>query len=153
MKALKSSGNNEWETPPEIFQHWDDRFKFLCDVAANKDNHKGPGRYITQEEDALAPETVWEARNWLNPPYGRGMIMPFLKRAYLLGIMQKKLTVALLPVATSTKWWQEYVAKADHVYFYPHRINFLRDGQIVKGVAFDPCIAIWGLHPQPKSSE
>lgn len=146
-KNLKSSGNNEWETPPEIFQHWDDRFKFVCDVAATHENHKGLFRYITSEEDALAPGTAWGERNWLNPPYGRGMILPFIKRAALRSVMHKELTVALLPVATSTKWWQEWVTKADHVFFYPHRINFMRDGTIVKGVAFDPCVVIWGLNP------
>ena len=38
--------------------------------------------------------------------------------------------------------------KADHIYDYPKRINFLQNGEIVKGVAFDPCIVIWGLHPR-----
>lgn len=149
MKAIQSSGNNEWETPPEIFQHWDDRFMFDCDVAASKENRKGLFRYITKEENALAPETEWEQRNWMNPPFGRGLILPFVKRASILATMQDKLTVALLPVATSTKWWQEYVVKADYLYFYPYRINFLRDGKVVKGVAFDPCIVIWGLQPKP----
>lgn len=87
----------------------------------------------------------------MNPPYGRGMILPFVRKASEQA-EEGRLTVGLLPVATSTKWWQEYVAKADYVYFYPHRINFLRDGVMVKGVAFDPCIVIWGLNPLTKGA-
>lgn len=154
MKAVASSGNNEWETPPEIFNHWDRIFNFGFDVAANKENSKlglhylGPGSIVS--EDALCAD--WAPRNWMNPPYGRGMILPFVRKAYTEA-KQGRLTVGLLPVATSTKWWQEYVAKADYVYFYPHRINFLRDGKVVKGVAFDPCIVIWGLIPRIKESD
>lgn len=142
-RDLASSGNNEWETPQEVFDHWDELFEFDMDVAASDKNHKCPN-FITKENDAL--KSFWGRRNFLNPPYGRGMILPFVKKAYeesLLG----SLTVGLLPVATSTKWWTQYVGKADYVYFYPHRINFLREGVVVKGVAFDPCIVIWGLAP------
>lgn len=145
-RNMPSLGNNEWETPNEIFQHWEDRFKFTVDVAASAVNYKSCAHFLTKEMDALSPDTSWGDRNWLNPPYGRGMILPFVARAHAEA-KEGRLTVGLLPVATSTKWWQEYVAKADYVYFYPHRINFLRDGVVVKGVAFDPCIVIWGLHP------
>lgn len=144
MKSLESSGNNEWETPEEIFQHWDDSFKFLLDVAASQKNHKGIGHYYTIEDNALT--ISWSERNWMNPPYGRGLILPFVAKAFSEA-KEGRLTVGLLPVATSTKWWQQYVAKADHIFFYPYRINFLRNGAVVKGVAFDSCIAIWGLHP------
>lgn len=143
--AIPSSGNNDWETPPEVFKYWDDIFHFQIDVAASVENRKVNRFYDgTLDNDGLIEP--WGMRNWLNPPYGRGMILPFVARA-LNEAKDDRLTVGLLPVATSTKWWQEYVAKADHIYFYPHRINFMRDGIVVKGVAFDSCIAIWGLHP------
>lgn len=143
-RDIASSGNNEWETPPEIFQHWNKIFDFECDVAASHDNYKVK-TYYTKALDATQIE--WHSRNWMNPPYGRGMIKQFLFKAYKEAKLYNRLTVGLLPVATSTKWWQEYVTEADYVYFYPHRINFLRNGLVVKGGAFDPCIVIWGLNP------
>lgn len=148
-RDLPSSGNNEWETPPDIFNHWYGKFIFQLDVAASKSNHKVPA-YFTKEDNAL--EMPWSSSNWMNPPYGRGMILPFVAKA-LNEAGKGNLTVGLLPVATSTQWWQKYVSKADHVYFYPHRINFLQNGKVVKGVAFDPCIVIWGLHPATKGAD
>lgn len=158
-KAIESSGNNEWETPPEIYQHWNDKFQFDLDVCATKRNAKCFSYFSKEYEeraatddaqcvgvDAVNPATRWWERNWMNPPYGRGMILPFVKKASEQA-EEGRLTVGLLPVATSTRWWQEYVARADYVYFYPYRINFLRDGVVVKGVAFDPCVVIWGLNP------
>lgn len=147
-RDMPSSGNNEWETPPEIFYHWNALFSFQMDVAATAENSKVFGNFITKEQDATRSDIVWEHRNWCNPPYGRGLILPFVRKAHAEA-KEGHLTVMLLPVATGTKWWQQYVGNgnADHVYFYPHRINFIRDGFVVRGVAFDPCIVIWGLHP------
>lgn len=158
-RDMPSSGNNEWATPPEVFKHWDTKFQFDLDVCATKHNAKCSSYFSKEYEergatddavcvgaDAVNPSTRWWERNWMNPPYGRGLILPFVRKASEQA-EEGRLTVGLLPVATSTKWWQEYVAKADYVYFYPHRINFLRDGVVVRGVAFDPCIVIWGLHP------
>lgn len=173
---IAGSGNNEWETPPEIFKHWYSKFIFQLDVAASEDNAKLPN-YFTKDDNAL--DKPWSSSNWMNPPYGkpeepckrictkdrclaptpekpnrRGYCISayeagledFVRKAHTEA-KEGRLTVGLLPVATSTKWWQQYVAKADHIHFYPHRINFLRNGAVVKGVAFDPCIVIWGLHP------
>lgn len=176
-KAIESTGNNDYETPFDVFRHWDDIFHFTLDVCAIAENAKCV-HFITAERDTF--KTEWRSKNWMNPPYGkpeaackpvcvkkrclpateenpngRGHcitqdvpgLSDFIRLAYERSL-EGKLVVALIPVSTATKWWQSYVTKADHVYYYPERINFLLQGKVVKGVAFDPCIVIWGLHPQ-----
>lgn len=139
----KPSGNNCWETPDNIFEHWHNIFDFDLDVCALPENAKC-FNYITPEQDALVKP--WAQKNWMNPPYGRGEIDKFVKKAYEESLLGKTI-VALIPVSTDTKWWNKYVTKADHIFYYPHRINFLRNGIVVKGVSFAPCVVIWGLHP------
>ena len=171
QKALESSGDNEWETPPEVFDHWNSRFNFDMDVAASDKIHK-VGRYLTKATSCLILDNKWGERNWMNPPYCKPE-MPCkipctkktcVKRGHCVDSYQPglrdfvgeaaaqaklfgKLVVALIPVATATEWWQTHVKQADHVFYYPNRINFLQNGTIVQGVAFDPCVVIWGLHP------
>lgn len=176
IKNYESTGNNDYETPQEVFEHWHKLFDFELDVCASADNAKIPS-FLSKEDDCFM--MPWKRRNWMNPPYGKpeaacqpnckkktclpptednkkgrghcitgdvpGM-SDFVKRAYEQSL-EGRLVVALIPVSTATKWWQSYVTKADHIYYYPERINFLLRGEIVKGVSFDPCIVIWGLHP------
>lgn len=171
QKAIESSGDNEWETPLEIFAHWNKLFNFDMDVAASDSNHK-VSRYLTKETTIFDLKNSFGERNWMNPPYCkpelackspctkktcvkrghcvdryqpglRDFIGEAAARSSLFGV----LVVALIPVATATEWWQGHVKKADHVFYYPHRINFLQNGIEVKGVAFDPCVVFWGLHP------
>jgi len=136
------AGKQDWETPDWVFDHWNDLFSFNLDVSADESNHKCD-KYINEYEDGLEqPWDLWfgETRVWLNPPFGRGQIDKWVKKAY----EEKVLVCALLPVSTSTKWWQEYVTKADHIYFYSKRIKFVG----AKGSPnFDNAIAIWGLNP------
>lgn len=164
----KPSGENGYETPQDIFEHWNRIFNFDLDVCALAATAKIKN-FISPEQDTF--KTPWAKKNWMNPPYGkperpcsidckrktckdRGYhvdkyipgIPDFVKRAFEESKLGK-LVVALLPVSPSTDWWQTYVKAADHVFLYPHRINFLRGRVIVKGVSFDPCIVIWGLHP------
>ena len=65
---VESSGNNEYETPIEIFNYWQSIFKFDLDVCASSENAKVKN-FITREQNALI--TPWGYRNWMNPPYGK----------------------------------------------------------------------------------
>lgn len=142
-KDIKSSGNNNYETPPYVFEEWDKLFHFTMDVCASADNYKC-ATFYTEEDNSLVQH--WHDRNWMNPPYGRGMVLPFVKKAFEES-KKGKLVAGLIPVATSTKWWQEYVTKADHIHYYDHRVHFLLNKIPQTNTAFDSCIAIWGLNP------
>lgn len=176
-KAIESSGNNNYETPPAIFEHWNRLFSFDMDVCASAENAL-VSNFFTEADSCLFKE--WGNRNWMNPPYGkpeepckpqckkkkclpptpespktRGHciteyipgLSDFVQKAYEQSL-QGKLVVALIPSSRATEWWQSYVhKKADYIYDYPKRIDFLLDGIVQKGVAFDPCVVIWGLNP------
>lgn len=182
-KAIESSGNDDYETPPEIFAHWDRLFNFEMDVCASATNTLA-SKFYTEADNCLVQH--WSDRNWMNPPYGKPEepCKPVCKKKkclpptpenpkgrghciseYIPGLSDfvrkafeqsqlGALVVALIPSSRATDWWQSYIhQKADHVYDYPHRINFLLNGLVKKGVAFDPCIVIWGLHPSTKGSD
>jgi phage N-6-adenine-methyltransferase len=149
MKAIKSSGNNDYETPSYIFEEWDRLFSFNLDVCASDLNAKCLA-YYTIQDNALNKE--WIGKCWMNPPYGRGMLLPFVKKA-VEEAYKGNLIIGLIPVATSTKWWQRYVTKADHIHYYDHRIHFLLDKVPQKNTAFDSCIAIFGLNPPKYAKE
>jgi hypothetical protein len=175
QKALESTGNNEYGTPWDVFNHWHGIFNFELDVCGGPNNAKLANYY---DKDKNCFKTPWMKRNWMNPPYGkpefpckpicnkkicqvRGHhnqvyqpgIGDFIKRAYEQSL-EGRLVVALIPSSRATEWWQSCIqGKADLVYDYPKRINFLLDGKPVIGVAFDPCVVIWGLHPRSASKD
>lgn len=69
LKVHTSSKSNEWETPKEFFDKYNDIYKFEIDVAATDENHL-VDNYWTIEDDALGKD--WEGKVcWMNPPYGR----------------------------------------------------------------------------------
>jgi len=140
------AGKQDWETPDWVFDHWDDLFSFNLDVCADESNRKCPA-YFNEYEDGLDQKWWYYSDRtthaWMNCPYGRGIVEKWVKKAYEES-QNGVLVCALLPVSTSTKWWQEYVTKADHIFFYPKRIKFVG----AKGSPnFDNAIVIWGLNP------
>lgn len=144
MPAHKE-GKQDWETPDWLFDHWNEIFSFDVDVCADGENHKHMKYY--HADDALCGlQTRWHqdgGKFWMNPPYGRGQVEKWVAKAYVES-QQGCLVCALLPVSTSSKWWQNYVTKADLIYFYPKRIKFVgAEGS----PSFDNAIVVWGLTP------
>ncbi len=67
--------SDEWYTPPEIIQALG---KFDLDPCAPTSNFYTAERCLTKEIDGLRCE--WCGRVWLNPPYSRKLIGPFMKK-------------------------------------------------------------------------
>ena len=64
----------------------------------------------------------WAGRVWLNPPYGRTM------RAWVERLVEHGSGVALLPVGTGTKLWQDVIfPNVTAIHWWRHRINFIRE--------------------------
>jgi len=125
-KVIHSSKDMSWRTPPELFNHLNREFHFGLDAAASNENTLCD-YYLPEKEDAL--NTDWSRLTfhgnsvWLNPPYGR-TVHKWVKKAYQES--RKGLTVVLLIMAcTETKWWGEYVWKADEVRLIQGRLRFL----------------------------
>lgn len=137
-KGMYSSESSEWETPKNLFDHYDSIFQFQLDVCASKNNKK-VRQYISKNVDGLS--CAWQHVNWMNPPYGRE-IGKWIKKAFdesLLG----NTTVCLLPARTDTKWWQDYVMKADVIHFIRGRLKF---GNMNNSAPFPSAIVIFGLY-------
>lgn len=68
-KGLMSSNTDEWATPPQLFEVFNEKYHFTLDVCANADNHKCP-RYFDKSINGLDQDWTKDIC-WLNPPYGR----------------------------------------------------------------------------------
>jgi len=132
---IHSSADDCWRTPPEVFGPLNDVFHFQLDAAASHVDALCDC-YIAEEDDALGPRP-WmdylprpdrEPAAFCNPPYGR-QVGQWVERAYEES--RRGLTVVLLVMAcTETKWWRNFVWKADEVWLVQGRIRFLdRNGK------------------------
>lgn len=112
-----SKRNDRWLTPLSIIE---DLGPFDLDPCAAPDHPTADTRWTPEEVgDGLA--MPWFGRVWLNPPYGRTM------GDWVRRLVEHGSGVALIPVATGTKLWQDVVfPNASAILFYRHRINFLR---------------------------
>jgi len=119
--------NDEWETPPELFDKLDKEFGFEVDLCANHENTKC-GMFtsdVTQfvETDGQVIRVMdWY---WMNPPYSRGNIDKCMKAAWDLAQMGKTV-VCLVRCDPSAKWFQKYVdGCATEVRLLKHRVKFV----------------------------
>lgn len=102
MNVHFSSKTNEWSTPQKFFDKLNEEFNFDLDVCASKENAKCK-KYYNKDEDGLNRnwnKGVWK---WMNPPYGRE-IGGWIKKA-----SEERMTVALIPARTDTKYFHEYI--------------------------------------------
>jgi len=146
-KALFSSAKEDWGTPEKFFQLLDEQYNFTIDLAASADNTKCP-RFFCKEDDAL--KQTWEGeRGWLNPPYGRGIILPWVKKAYLeTRLSRKTWVVMLLPARTDNAWFKIVKNHAREYHFIPGRLKF---GCAKHTPPFESLLAIFGP-PMPWES-
>lgn len=121
-KVMFSSASNEWATPQAFFDKLNNIFgPFTLDAAASSVNYK-VATYYTQSDDSLSQD--WSGnRVFLNPPYGRAL-KDWVKKAYEEGQKDNTMVVMLIPARTDTKYWHDYVMKADEIRFVRGRIKF-----------------------------
>ncbi len=115
-----SSASDDWATPKAFFDKLNKTFNFDLDPCASHQNAKCP-KYFTQEDNGLLQN--WEGKVFMNPPYGRS-IGKWVKKAY----EHNGLVVCLLPARTDTKYWHDYVMKADCIHYVKGRLKF-NDGK------------------------
>ena len=134
-KGLFLSQRLDWQTPDEVYEELDKEFHFDYDPCPREPTVHG-----------LLID--WGKRNFVNPPYGR-VIQNWLRKGYFEAL-KGKLVVFLIPSRTDTRWWHEYVMKADEIRFIKGRLKF-------KGAKwnapFPSCIVVFLGKPLEKSSE
>lgn len=120
--VMFSSKTGQWGTPQEFYDKLDWRFgPFNLDPCADSDNAKCT-KFFTEDEDGLSQS--WEGfTSFVNPPYGRG-IEKWIKKAYEESRKGDTKVVMLIPARTDTKYWHQYVMKADEIHFVKGRLKF-----------------------------
>ena len=68
-KIFTSSASNEWETPQDLFDKLNNKYKFTLDVASTDENAKCK-KHFTIEDNGLEKSWCGEIV-FCNPPYGR----------------------------------------------------------------------------------
>jgi len=108
-KGMMSSLRLDWKTPKALYDKLNKEFNFDFDPCPE-----------TPTFDGL--EIEWKDRNYVNPPYGKE-IPKWCKKAYEESL-KGKLVVMLIPSRTDTRWWHDYIMKADEIRFIKGRLCF-----------------------------
>ena len=133
------SKNDEWETPPDLFQMGCDYFDFepSMDLCATGFNKKCK---IFIKENAL--DMDWKRDSWLNPPYEN--VKLWIQKAYDEHRKWNVSILALLFVKSDTRIWHDCIlhGKAE-IYFIEGRIHFWQNGKRSKNPAPYPSAFIF----------
>lgn len=139
--ALISVTSENWGTPKWLFDLAEALFgcKFDLDICAADNWTMVPENYITKEQDALNPNTIWNFNNaFCNPPYG-AFIPLIMQRAInelqkdeeynenptdFTKLIHRKI-VFLLPTKVEVKWFHNLVKKyASECWLLESRVKF-----------------------------
>ena len=114
MKKIHINNDDNYATPPELYNELNKRFNFDFDPCPYND-----GKI---KVDGLKIE--WGKSNFINPPYSRKLKEAFIKK----GIEESKkgkVCVFLIPVSTSTNIFHDYIKpNATSIEFVRGRIKF-----------------------------
>lgn len=108
-RSLFSSASGKWKTPPELYAELDKEFHFNFDPCPSNPTF-----------DGLNVE--WGKSNYVNPPYGRE-ISRWIAKGFAEAA-KGKTVVFLVPSRTDTKWWHEFIMKAQEIRFIKGRLKF-----------------------------
>ena len=100
-----SSNITNCSTPDDLFKLLDSEFHFTLDVCANEYNFKVK-KYFDEKTNGIAQS--WKDNIcWMNPPYGRQLPI-WIEKAWLEKMINKVLTVALVPCRPDTNWFWKW---------------------------------------------
>ncbi len=139
--VMGNAGPGDWATPSDLFKKLDAEFHFTLDVCAQRHNAKCR-RFFSPKRDGL--KQSWAAETcWMNPPYGRGVVERWVRKAYVESRTLCTIVVCLLKVSTDTAWWHDYAMKGE-IRFLRGRVKFLRpDGKPVGSPPFASAVVIF----------
>ena len=134
---IEHTGNSdsvEWWTPPEIFETLGLEFDLDPACPKTKPGYIPTKHWYSEEDNGLEKE--WFGRVWLNPPYTRNEMGLWLEK-----FIDNGDGVALLFNRSDTKWFHNWIVKADAILFKKGRVKFLLNGE-GKGSSQAPSIFI-----------
>jgi hypothetical protein len=108
MKVHFSSASPHWSTPLDVYAELYAEFNFNDDPCP-----------LHGEVDGLSRS--WGSSTFCNPPYGR-VIGDWIRKGYEESL-EGKTVVFLIPSRTDTRWWHDFVMKADEIRFCRGRLG------------------------------
>ena len=141
LSAFTSSKNQEWETPPQLFEQLNAEFNFTLDVCALPDTAKCE-KYYTPVEDGLAQSWKNEVC-WMNPPYSRYQ-RAWIEKAYEESL-EGTTVVCLIPARPDTRIWHDVIFPHAEVRFIKGRVTFVG---AESPAVFPSAVVIFGPHAQ-----
>tara|TARA_Y100000034_G_scaffold26614_1_gene31718 strand:+ start:1942 stop:2421 length:480 start_codon:yes stop_codon:yes gene_type:complete len=138
LQVMFSSKANDWSTPQEFFDKLNWRFgPFDLDPCATPHTAKCLN-FFTEVEDGLLKD--WGGHcAFVNPPYGRS-IARWVKKSHTEAQKQNTKIVMLVPARTDTKYWHDYIMKAQEIYFVRGRLKF---GESVNSAPFPSAVVVF----------
>lgn len=113
--------SDHWATPPELVEKLAQEFgPFDLDPCCTPATAKAPSFY-TPETNGLAQP--WHGRVFMNPPYSRPALWTH-KALTETECGNARVVVALLPAATDTRWFHDYVYGKAELRFLRGRVRF-----------------------------
>jgi len=148
QKLMFSSQTANWSTPPDFFHKLNMKFgPFNLDPCATPYNTKCVN-FFTKPEDGLSKS--WQGHTvFVNPPYGRG-IGAWIQKAYEEAQDPDTKVVMLIPARTDTKYWHDYIMKAEMVFFIKGRLKF---GDSQNSAPFPSAVVVFSKVPGTWSSD
>lgn len=120
--ALTSSNTDEWPTEAAVVDCLNMEFgPFTLDPCATDENAKA-SRFFTRHDNGLAQSWAGE-RVFMNPPYGRA-VREWIEKAHTEARIGGARVVCLIPARTDTRYWHEFVMRADQILFVAGRLRF-----------------------------
>ena len=131
--ALFSNNTDEWATPEEFYKKLDALYRFDLDPCATAENAKCK-KFYTQQTDGLKQH--WTGHTvFCNPPYSG--IKLWVEKCYVEANESAKVCVMLIPSRTDTKYWHEWISRANRVIFVRGRLRF---GHAKNVAPFPSCV-------------
>lgn len=154
MTAGRKNKNNfqSWCTPKKIIEKLNEFFTEInLDPCSNNFSKVEANEKIILPKDGL--KINWDYKNiFVNPPYGKDSerkttIKNWFEKSYVSHKQYKSEIILLVPVATNTKHWKQFVYdKANSVCFLSDsRLKFQIDGsEYNKGSPMACCLIYYG---------
>lgn len=147
------SNNKEWNTPPKLVKAITEFFGTIhLDPCSNQFSTVNAIVQYDLLKGLDGLKESWSFKNiFVNPPYGRNeatktTIKDWLRRCEHANFYNKSNVIALIPVATNTSHWKEFIfKKATAICFLSDtRLKFYENGiEQKKGAPMACCLVYW----------
>lgn len=148
MSRKATGGQDSWSTPPYVVRWLQsyiathiDESGIEIDVCADASNAKAD-KFFDEAADGLKQK--WKGVCFCNPPYSQ--IAAWVQKAFA-SVNEGETTVAMLiPARTDTRYWHDYIAKADEILFIKGRLAFgdpSKGNENAQGAPFPSAIVLF----------